>query len=40
LLVIQWIAFLSLGVAIANMLPILPLDGGLIIREILKEDFG
>jgi membrane-associated protease RseP (regulator of RpoE activity) len=36
-LAFQWISFLSLGVAIANMLPILPLDGGLIIREILKE---
>ena len=38
--VLQWIAFLSLGVAIANMLPITPLDGGLIVREILKEKFG
>jgi len=38
--VLQWIAFLSLGVAIANMLPIAPLDGGLIVREILKEKFG
>jgi membrane-associated protease RseP (regulator of RpoE activity) len=39
-LAFQWISFLSLGVAIANMLPILPLDGGLIIREILKETWG
>ena len=38
--VIQWIAFLSLGVAIANMLPIIPLDGGLIIREILRKRLG
>ena len=40
LITLQWIAFLSLGVAIANMLPIIPLDGGLIIREILKRKFG
>jgi membrane-associated protease RseP (regulator of RpoE activity) len=39
-LAFRWISFLSLGVAIANMLPILPLDGGLIIREILKETWG
>ena len=38
--VLQWIAFLNLGVAIANMLPIIPLDGGLIVRETLKEKFG
>jgi len=36
----QWIAFLSIGIAIANMLPILPLDGGLIVKEILKEKYG
>jgi len=40
LITLQWIAFLSLGIAIANMLPIIPLDGGLIIREILKRKFG
>jgi membrane-associated protease RseP (regulator of RpoE activity) len=39
-LIFRWISFLSLGVAIANMLPILPLDGGLIMREILKDRFG
>jgi hypothetical protein len=38
--IIQWVAFLSLGVAIANMLPIIPLDGGLIIKEILKKKLG
>jgi len=38
--VLQWIAFLNLGAAIANMLPIMPLDGGLIVREILKKKFG
>ena len=36
----QWIAFLSIGVAVANMLPILPLDGGLILKEILKKKCG
>jgi len=38
--IIQWVAFLSLGVAIANMLPIIPLDGGLIVREIFRKKFG
>jgi len=38
--VLQWIAFLNLGVAIANMLPIIPLDGGLIVREVSKEKLG
>ncbi len=37
---LQWTAFLSLGIAVANMLPILPLDGGLILREILKKIYG
>jgi membrane-associated protease RseP (regulator of RpoE activity) len=40
LMTIQWIMFLNLGVAIANMLPIIPLDGGLIIRENLIKIFG
>ena len=39
-LLFQWILFLSIGVAIANMLPIVPLDGGLIVRELSKEFFG
>jgi len=38
--ILQWIAFLSLGVAIANMLPIVPLDGGLIVKEVLQKKFG
>jgi membrane-associated protease RseP (regulator of RpoE activity) len=38
--IFQWILFLSIGVAIANMLPIVPLDGGLIVREALKEFLG
>jgi len=40
IVILQWLSFLNLGVAIANMLPIIPLDGGLIIREILQEKFG
>jgi len=35
-----WIFILSLGVAIANMLPAKPLDGGLTIEAFLKEKFG
>jgi membrane-associated protease RseP (regulator of RpoE activity) len=37
---LSWIAFLNVGIALANMLPIVPLDGGLIMREILKKKFG
>jgi membrane-associated protease RseP (regulator of RpoE activity) len=40
IMTIQWILFLNLGIAIANMLPIIPLDGGLIIREVLIKMFG
>jgi membrane-associated protease RseP (regulator of RpoE activity) len=40
ILVVQWVSFLSLGIAVANMLPIIPLDGGLITKEILKNIFG
>ena len=38
--ILQWVSFLSLGVAVANMLPIVPLDGGLILKEVLKNKFG
>ncbi|MEM5815081.1 MAG: M50 family metallopeptidase [Candidatus Aenigmatarchaeota archaeon] len=37
---LKWIFFLSLGIGLANMLPIIPLDGGLIIKEILTKFLG
>lgn len=35
-----WLHILNLGVGMANMLPIKPLDGGLFYEEILKKYFG
>ncbi len=37
LYVISWIGALNLGVGIVNMLPIKPLDGGLVMEEFLKN---
>ncbi len=37
---IVWLHILNLGVGMANMLPIKPLDGGLFYEEILKKYFG
>ena len=34
---LQWIVFLNIGIAIANLLPLKPLDGGLILEEILND---
>ncbi len=34
--IIMWLGILNLGVGIVNMLPIKPLDGGLILEEFLK----
>jgi membrane-associated protease RseP (regulator of RpoE activity) len=35
-----WLAILNLGVAIANLLPAKPLDGGYLFEEIFKNFFG
>ena len=35
-----WIFVLSVGVAIVNLLPMKPLDGGYIFEELAKEQFG
>jgi membrane-associated protease RseP (regulator of RpoE activity) len=35
-----WIIVLSLGVGIANLLPIKPLDGGLVYEAVLQKFFG
>ncbi|MEM4511620.1 MAG: site-2 protease family protein, partial [Nanopusillaceae archaeon] len=40
LILFRWVLLLSLGVGLANMLPIVPLDGGLVVRDILIEYFG
>ncbi|MCS7094044.1 MAG: site-2 protease family protein [Candidatus Aenigmarchaeota archaeon] len=37
---LEWIFNLSLGIGLANMLPIVPLDGGLIVRDISIHYFG
>lgn len=37
---LMWISVLSLGVAIVNLLPMKPLDGGYIFEELAKERFG
>jgi membrane-associated protease RseP (regulator of RpoE activity) len=34
-----WIAFLNIGIGLVNMLPIKPLDGGLVYEEIFKSIF-
>lgn len=34
-----WIAFLNIGIGLVNMLPIKPLDGGLVYEEIFKVVF-
>lgn len=34
-----WVAFLNIGIGLVNLLPIKPLDGGLIYEEILKMLF-
>lgn len=36
----RWIFLLSIGVGLANMLPILPLDGGLITKDIMIKFLG
>ena len=33
----MWISLLNVGIGIANLLPLIPLDGGLIIRDILEK---
>ncbi len=38
--IIMWLGILNLGVGLVNMLPIKPLDGGLIIEEFLKGKVG
>ena len=35
-----WLVFLNLGIGLVNLLPIKPLDGGLIYEEIMKLIFG
>lgn len=35
-----WLFVLNTGVAVFNMLPIRPLDGGLMYEEVLKKKFG
>jgi len=40
LYLLSWIGALNLGVGIVNMLPIKPLDGGLIMQEYLKWKFN
>jgi membrane-associated protease RseP (regulator of RpoE activity) len=37
---LMWIFVLNISVAIINMLPIRPLDGGLMYEEILSKKFG
>lgn len=37
---LSWLLVLNIGVAIFNMLPVRPLDGGLIYEEIFKKKFG
>lgn len=32
-----WIYFLSMGIALANLMPLKPLDGGLMFEEIIKK---
>ena len=39
LLLFQWIFVINLGVGLANLLPLKPLDGGLIWEELLKKRF-
>ncbi len=34
---LQWLVFLNLGIGIANLLPIRPLDGGLMLEEVMKK---
>ena len=34
---LKWIVLLNIGIAIANLLPLIPLDGGLMIRDIFIE---
>jgi membrane-associated protease RseP (regulator of RpoE activity) len=34
-----WVAFLNIGIGLVNLLPIKPLDGGLVYEEILKLVF-
>ncbi len=36
----KWLFFLNLGIGLFNLLPLKPLDGGLIFEEIAKEFFG
>lgn len=36
----KWVFLLSLGIGLANMLPIVPLDGGLILKDIMIKLFG
>jgi len=38
-LLFQWIFIINLGIGLANLLPLKPLDGGLIWEEILKKFF-
>ncbi|GEM_PF-1294281 len=33
----MWISLLNLGIGIANLLPLIPLDGGLMIKEMLER---
>ncbi|MFH7880770.1 MAG: site-2 protease family protein, partial [Candidatus Aenigmatarchaeota archaeon] len=40
LILLRWILILSLGVGLANMLPIIPLDGGLVIKDIMIKILG
>jgi len=40
ILLLKWIFIISLGVGLANMLPIIPLDGGLIVKELMIKQFG
>jgi membrane-associated protease RseP (regulator of RpoE activity) len=35
-----WIIVLSLGVGVANLLPIKPLDGGLVYEAVLQKFLG
>ena len=34
---LKWTAFLNFAIGLVNLLPVLPLDGGLIIQEIVKK---
>jgi len=38
-LLFMWIFILSLGIGLFNLLPIKPLDGGLLFEEIMKKPF-